>query len=92
MIGVPAGMQPRAAVLYGTIGALECAAVCGAAPALHAEIDMSTALLEQLVEEWGRDAADDVLPKRIARELGGGSQSFTAPARPWRSRAAGAPS
>ena len=32
VIGVPAGMQPRAAVVYMTIGALECAALCGAAP------------------------------------------------------------
>ena len=89
VIGVPAGMQPRAAVLYGTIGALECAAVCGAAPALHAEIDMSTALLEQLVEEWGPDATDDVLPKRIARELQGrlpvvhGAGATVAVARRW---------
>ena len=32
VIGVPAGMQPRAAVVYMTVGALECAALCGAAP------------------------------------------------------------
>ena len=31
---------------YMTIGALECAALCGAAPAVHAEIDTATALLE----------------------------------------------
>ena len=47
VIGVPAGMQPRAAVIYMTIGALECAALCGAAPAVHAEVDTATALLEQ---------------------------------------------
>ena len=57
VIGVPAGMQPRAAVVYMTMGALECAALCGAAPALHAEIDTAAALLEQLVEEWGPGAA-----------------------------------
>jgi glucose/mannose-6-phosphate isomerase len=32
-------MQPRAAVIYMLVGALECAALCGAAPGLHAEID-----------------------------------------------------
>ena len=32
VIGVPSGMQPRAAVLYGLVGALECALACGAAP------------------------------------------------------------
>ena len=34
MIGVPAGMQPRAAVVYMIVGAVECAALCGAAPRL----------------------------------------------------------
>ena len=63
VIGVPAGMQPRAAVVYMTIGVLECAALCGAAPALHAEIDTAAALLERLVEEWGPDAPDDSLAK-----------------------------
>lgn len=71
VIGVPAGMQPRAAVVYMTIGALECAALCGAAPALHAEIDTAAALLEQLIEEWGPGAPEDSLAKRVARELDG---------------------
>src|SRR5215210_1335979 len=71
VIGVPAGMQPRAAVIYMTIGALECAALCGAAPALHAEIDTATALLERLVEEWGPAAPEDSLAKRAAQELAG---------------------
>src|SRR6185503_18805514 len=71
VIGVPAGMQPRAAVIYMTIGAMECAALCGAAPGLHSEIDTATALLERLVEEWGPGAPEDALSKRIARELQG---------------------
>jgi glucose/mannose-6-phosphate isomerase len=89
VIGVPAGMQPRAAVIYMTIGVLECAALCGAAPGLHAEIDMSTALLERLIEEWGPDAADDSLAKSAARQLDGtipvihGASATTAPARRW---------
>jgi glucose/mannose-6-phosphate isomerase len=69
VIGVPAGMMPRAAVIYMTIGALECAALCGAAPALHAEVDTATALLEQLIEEWGPGAPEDSVSKRVAREL-----------------------
>jgi glucose/mannose-6-phosphate isomerase len=89
VIGVPAGMQPRAAVIYMTIGALECAAVCGAAPALHAEIDTATALLERLVEEWGPGSPDDSLAKQIAAALDGtipvihGAASTAAPARRW---------
>jgi len=89
VIGVPAGMQPRAAVVYMTIGALECAALCGAAPALHAEIDTATALLEQLIEEWGPGAPEDSLAKRLARELHEtipvihGAASTTAVGRRW---------
>ena len=92
VIGAPAGMQPRAAVLYGTVAALECAAACGAAPFLHAEIDMATTLLERLVEEWGPDAAEDALPKRIARELQGhvpvvhGAGPTAAVARRWQTQ------
>jgi len=89
VIGVPAGMQPRAAVIYMTLGAIECAALCGAAPALHAEIDMAVKLLERLVEEWGPAASDDSLAKSIARTLDGtipvvhGASATTAPARRW---------
>jgi glucose/mannose-6-phosphate isomerase len=89
VIGVPAGMQPRASVIYMTIGVMECAALCGAAPALHAEIDTSVALLERLVEEWGPGAADDSLAKSVARQLDGtvpvihGASATTAPARRW---------
>ena len=89
VIGVPAGMQPRAAVIYMTIGVMECAALCGAAPGLHAEIDTATALLERLVEEWGPGADDSSLAKSVARELGGtipvihGAASTVAPARRW---------
>jgi glucose/mannose-6-phosphate isomerase len=89
VIGVPSGMQPRAAVIYMTIGTLECAALCGAAPQLHAEIDTATGLLERLVEEWGPGASDDALSKRLARELEGtipvvhGASATTAPARRW---------
>ena len=89
VIGVPAGMQPRAAVIYMTIGVLECAALCGAAPGLHSEIDMATALLERLVEEWGPGAGDDSLAKSVARQLDGtipvihGAASTKAPARRW---------
>jgi glucose/mannose-6-phosphate isomerase len=92
VIGVPAGMQPRAAVLYMTIGALECAALCGAAPGLHSEIDTATALLERLAGEWGPDAGDDAEPKAIARALQGsvpvvhGAGPTAAVARRWRTQ------
>src|SRR4051794_29033800 len=89
VIGIPAGMQPRAAVIYMTVGVMECAALCGAAPALHAEVDTATALLERLVEEWGPGAPDDSLAKSVAARLAGtipvihGAASTVAPARRW---------
>jgi glucose/mannose-6-phosphate isomerase len=89
VIGVPAGMAPRAAVVYMTIAAMECAALCGAAPALRAEIDTAGALLERLVEEWGPGGAEDSLAKEVARLLDGtipiihGAASTTGPARRW---------
>jgi glucose/mannose-6-phosphate isomerase len=92
VIGVPAGMQPRAAVLYMIVATLECAALCGAAPGLHSEIDTASALLEQLVEEWGADAGDDSLAKSLARALQGtlpvvhGAGPTAAPARRWKTQ------
>jgi glucose/mannose-6-phosphate isomerase len=92
VIGAPAGMQPRAAVLYMTVGALECAALAGAAPSLRSEIDTATALLEQLVGEWGPDAGGDSTAKRLARSLRGtvpivyGAGPTVAPARRWRTQ------
>ena len=89
VVGVPAGMQPRAAVIYMTIGVLECAALCGAAPGLHAEVDTAAGLLERLVEEWGPGAPDESLAKSVARQLHGtlpvihGASATIAPARRW---------
>ncbi len=64
--GVPSGMQPRAAVVYMTIGALECAAACGAAPSLRDEIEGAREILEQLAEDSGADsiarALEDTMP------------------------------
>jgi len=59
--GVPSGMQPRAAIVYMTIGALECAALCGAAPSLRGEIEGAQAVLEETAESGG--------PEDIARAL-----------------------
>jgi glucose/mannose-6-phosphate isomerase len=92
VIGVPAGMQPRAAVLYMIVATLECAAVCGAAPGVHSEIDTATALLERLVEEWGPESPEDSPAKAIARALQGtlpvvhGAGPTSAPARRWKTQ------
>ena len=51
VIGVPAGMQPRAAVVYMFVAALEAAAACGAAPSLRSEIEAASASLSGLGDE-----------------------------------------
>ncbi|HEV2075880.1 MAG TPA: bifunctional phosphoglucose/phosphomannose isomerase, partial [Thermoleophilaceae bacterium] len=71
VIGVPAGLQPRAAVAYMTVGALECAALCGAAPSLRSEIEASRDLLDELAGEWGPEGPEESEPKEVARRLRG---------------------
>ncbi|MGE5636408.1 MAG: bifunctional phosphoglucose/phosphomannose isomerase [Nocardioidaceae bacterium] len=92
VIGVPSGMQPRASVLYVTVAALECAALCGAAPGLHTELDAAAALLAELTAAWGPESRDDSLAKSLARELHAtipvihGADPTLAPARRWKTQ------
>jgi glucose/mannose-6-phosphate isomerase len=92
VIGVPAGMQPRAAVIYMTVGALECAALCGAAPSLHSEIDTAAELLGTLAAKWGPDAPEESQAKALARALHGtlpvvhGAGPTTAVAHRWKTQ------
>jgi glucose/mannose-6-phosphate isomerase len=85
VIGVPAGMQPRAAVVYMTVTALECAALAGAAPSLRSEIDEAAAVAAEL-------AADHPQAKQVAHALDGripvvyGGRTSTAAARRWRTQ------
>ena len=69
VIPLPGGFQPRAAVAYMTVVALEVAAMCGAGPRLTSEIDVAASHTEHLVAEWGPDAAENSLAKEIARGL-----------------------
>jgi glucose/mannose-6-phosphate isomerase len=71
IVPVPGGFQPRAAVGYSFVVALEAAAKCGAGERLHAEIDVAAAHAEELVAEWGPDGAEDGLAKRLARGVRG---------------------
>ncbi|HEY1688051.1 MAG TPA: bifunctional phosphoglucose/phosphomannose isomerase [Solirubrobacteraceae bacterium] len=71
VIPLPGGFQPRAAVAYMTVAALEVAALCGAGPRLAAEIDVAASHSERLVAAWGPDADEDSLAKTIARGLHG---------------------
>jgi len=91
VIGVPSGMQPRAAVVYMTVTALQCAELAGAAPSVRAEIAEAAQLAGELVAEWGPDA-EESQPKTIARTIAGhipvvyGGPTTTAPARRWRAQ------
>ncbi|HEY5198134.1 MAG TPA: bifunctional phosphoglucose/phosphomannose isomerase [Solirubrobacteraceae bacterium] len=71
VIPIPGGFQPRSAVAYMLVTALEVAALCGAAPRLAAEIDVAAAHTLRLVAEWGPDSPEDSLAKTIARALHG---------------------
>jgi glucose/mannose-6-phosphate isomerase len=71
VIPLPGGFQPRAAVAYLTVAALEVAALSGAGPRLTSEIDVAASHTEHLVAEWGPDAPEDSLAKEVARSLFG---------------------
>jgi glucose/mannose-6-phosphate isomerase len=71
VIPLAGGYQPRAAVGYALVVALEVAALAGVAEHIHTEIDVAAAHAEQLVSAWGPDAPEDSLAKRLARSLHG---------------------
>jgi glucose/mannose-6-phosphate isomerase len=71
VIPLPGGFQPRAAVGYALVVALEVAALAGIAEPLHTEIDVAAAHAEDLVAEWGPDGPDDSLAKTLALSLHG---------------------
>jgi glucose/mannose-6-phosphate isomerase len=71
VIPLPGGLQPRAAVAYMTVGALEVAALCGVGPELRSEVDVAAAQMEALTERWGPAGDEDARPKQLARALDG---------------------
>ncbi len=71
VIPVAGGFQPRAAVAYMTVAALEVAGLCGAGPRMGSELDVAVDHLEQLVVQWGAEGAEDSESKMLARGLAG---------------------
>jgi glucose/mannose-6-phosphate isomerase len=71
VIGVPGGFQPRAAVGYALVAALEAAALCGAAPSLRGEVEAAASLAQGLAKQWGPDGPEDGEAKALARRLRG---------------------
>jgi glucose/mannose-6-phosphate isomerase len=88
VIGVPSGMQPRAAVVYMTVAALECACACGAGPALRHELELAAELLGRLAKEWSENGE----PELVAQALHGtvpvvlGAGPTAAPALRWKTQ------
>jgi glucose/mannose-6-phosphate isomerase len=71
VIPLPGGFQPRAAVGYSLVVALEVAALSGAGEGLHSEIDVAAARTEELIASWAPGGAHDDFPKELARGLHG---------------------
>jgi glucose/mannose-6-phosphate isomerase len=69
VIGLPSGLQPRAAVAYMLVSALEVAALVGIAPGLRTEIDAASAHLEELAKQWGPAAPADSHAKQVAERI-----------------------
>jgi glucose/mannose-6-phosphate isomerase len=71
VIPLPGGFQPRVAVAYMTVAALEVAAACGAGLRMASEIDVAAAHIEQLCAEWGPEADEGNIAKEVALALNG---------------------
>jgi glucose/mannose-6-phosphate isomerase len=71
VIPIPGGFQPRAAIGYAFVSALEAAALGGAAPSVRDEVEAAAALASELALEWGPEGPEDGLAKSIARSLHG---------------------
>jgi glucose/mannose-6-phosphate isomerase len=92
VIGVPSGMQPRAAVVYMTIASLQCATAAGVCESLQGEAEAAAVLLGELADEWGPDSPPDSQCKALANALHGtipvvyGAGTTAGPAQRWKTQ------
>ena len=70
VIPLPGGFQPRAAVAYMLVAALEVAAMCGVGPRLASEIDVAASHLEELVGRVGPGLRGGLAREGVARGAG----------------------
>jgi glucose/mannose-6-phosphate isomerase len=90
VIPVPGGFQPRAAVGYSLVAALETAAASGVAPSLRGEVEAAATLAAALAAEWGPDRPEDGEAKALAGRLHGtvpviaGTEAAAAAAYRWK--------
>jgi glucose/mannose-6-phosphate isomerase len=71
VIPLAGGFQPRAAVSYALVVALEVAALCGAGESLRSEIDVAAAHTEELIALWRSGGEQEDFPKDLACDLHG---------------------
>ncbi|MFL5842948.1 MAG: bifunctional phosphoglucose/phosphomannose isomerase [Thermoleophilaceae bacterium] len=71
VIALPAGMQPRAAVVYMLVSVLACAEACGVIRGIRSEIELAGAPLTQLAQELGPAAPEKSFAKALAVSLHG---------------------
>jgi glucose/mannose-6-phosphate isomerase len=71
VIPLPGGFQPRAAVGYSLVAALEAAALADAARPVRDEVEAAALLAERLAEQWGPEGPEDGEAKALARRLHG---------------------
>ena len=71
VIGVPSGMQPRAAVVYMTIATLQCAAAAGVCESLLGEAEGSRRCSSGSRRSGGRTRPADSAAKALAPALDG---------------------
>jgi len=79
VIPLPGGFQPRHAVGYSLVVALEVAALAGIAPSSRDEVAGAAALAAELAAEWGPDGPEDGLAKALARRLDGSTPVIAGP-------------
>jgi glucose/mannose-6-phosphate isomerase len=71
IIELPAGLQPRAAVAYALVVALEVGAAVGCFDSTASQVEEAAQLAAVLADTWGPNAPEDSLAKELARGLHG---------------------
>jgi len=84
VVGLPGIFQPRAAVAYMFTVAAEIAALAGAAPRVHTEIDAAAALLEREAEPLQARAAEIAAQLEATRPVVYGADLTAPVARRWK--------
>jgi glucose/mannose-6-phosphate isomerase len=86
VVGLPGIFQPRLAVAYMFVAAAEVAALAGAAPRIHTEIDAAAAFLQEQVETLKFQAAEIATALAGAPTVIHGADLTTSVAHRWKTQ------